>query len=97
MFAGWVSVAFARVSLSSSFSSYLSDIEAIFQGRVVKEEKLFQDLIVYFTHLRLIDYQINPDEQNDQEIEDDDEDDDFGTYIDDDQYDDGNEFEVSTF
>ena len=74
------------------FQRFIPDIRAIFNGRNVKEETILQDIIVYISHLIIIERQFAETQTYDTEIASDDEYDD-GVYNDDLEYDDGNDFE----
>lgn len=77
------------------FQEFLPEIKSIFEGRNVKDEKLLQDIIVYFNHMFAINNQHDPArEDDDQEFSSDEEvsSDEDGVYADDLQEDTGGDY-----
>ena len=77
------------------FQEFLPEIKSIFEGRNVKDEKLLQDIIVYFSHLYAINNQHNPEREDDDiEFSSDEQytDDDDGVYADDLEEDTGGDY-----
>ncbi len=74
------------------FLNYLPEIKQIFNARNVNNEKLLQDIIVYFSHLSHINKFDDPPVTEEVEDLDESDFDEDGVYQDDAQYDDGGEY-----